>query len=157
MKQNARLIISGILVLGLTYALGFGAQTVVQTQFEQVEKGWVVRQAVYNRKPKGYQGLAVNLRNSKFQDIRVRQALGYLLNREAMNEKFMYNQYFLLNSYYPDLYPNNINPDQEVTPYNPDLARKLLADAGWVVNNKGKLEKDGQVFEIGVVCISAEG
>ena len=42
-----------------------------KTQFEQVEKGWVVRQAVYNKQPKGYQGLAVNLRNPKFEDVRV--------------------------------------------------------------------------------------
>ena len=65
-----------------------------------------------------------------------------------MNEKFMYNQYFLLNSFYPDLYPNNVNPEREVTPYDPEKARKLLADAGWKVNQLGKLEKDGQVFEI---------
>ena len=119
-----------------------------KTQFEQVEKGWVVRQAVYNKQPKGYQGLAVNLRNPKFEDVRVRQALGYLLNREAMNEKFMYNQYFLLNSFYPDLYENNINPAREVTPYNPEKARQLLADAGWTVNEEGILVKAGQVFEI---------
>ncbi len=119
-----------------------------KTQFEQVEKGWVVRQAVYNKQPKGYQGLAVNLRNPKFEDVRVRQALGYLLNREAMNEKFMYNQYFLLNSFYPDLYENNINPGREVTPYNPEKARQLLADAGWTVNEEGILVKAGQAFEI---------
>lgn len=119
-----------------------------KTQFEQVQKGWVVRQAVYNKQPKGYQGLAVNLRNPKFEDVRVRQALGYLLNREAMNEKFMYNQYFLLNSFYPDLYENNINPAREVTPYNPEKARQLLADAGWTVNEEGKLVKAGQAFEI---------
>lgn len=119
-----------------------------KTQFEQVEKGWVVRQAVYNKQPKGYQGLAVNLRNPKFEDVRVRQALGYLLNREAMNEKFMYNQYFLLNSFYPDLYENNINPAREVTPYNPEKARQLLADAGWTVNEEGILVKAGQAFEI---------
>jgi microcin C transport system substrate-binding protein len=119
-----------------------------QTDFEQVQKGWVVRQAVYNRQPKGYQGLAVNLRKPKFQDIRVRQALGYLLNREAMNEKFMYNQYFLLNSFYPDLYPENINPKREVTTYDPEKARHLLADAGWAVNGVGMLEKEGHPFEI---------
>jgi len=119
-----------------------------KTEFEQVQKGWVVRQAVYNQEPKGYQGLAINMRNPKFQDIRVRQALAYLLNREAMNEKFMYNQYFLLNSFYPDLYPENTNPEREVTAYNPDKARKLLLDAGWTVNDRGELEKNGQAFEI---------
>lgn len=119
-----------------------------KTDFEQVQKGWVVRQAVYNKEPKGYQGLAVNLRNPKFQDIRVREALGYLLNREAMNEKFMYNQYFLLNSFYPDLYPKNINPALEVTPFDPERARQLLDEAGWKVNSLGKLEKEGEIFEI---------
>lgn len=119
-----------------------------KTNFEQVRKGWVVKQAVYNKEPKGYQGLAVNLRKPKFQDIRVRQALGYLLNREAMNEKFMYNQYFLLNSFYPDLYPGNINPKNETIFYNPGKARQLLADAGWTVNEAGKLQKNGELFEI---------
>ena len=119
-----------------------------KTEFEQVQKGWVVRQAVYNQEPKGYQGLAINLRNPKFKDIRVRQALGYLLNREAMNEKFMYNQYFLLNSFYPDLYPGNTNPEREVTPFDPEKARELLSDVGWTVNDLGKLEKDGKPFEI---------
>ncbi len=37
MKQNVRLIISGIFAFGLTYALGFGAQSVIKGQFEQVE------------------------------------------------------------------------------------------------------------------------
>ena len=60
----------------------------------------------------------------------------------------MYNQYFLLNSFYPDLYPDNINPEKEVTPYAPEKARQLLADSGWLVNDLGKLEKDGQSFEI---------
>jgi microcin C transport system substrate-binding protein len=127
-----------------------------KTGFDQVEKGWVIRQTVYNRKPKGYQGLAINLRNPKFEDIRVRQALGYLLNRDAMNEKFMYNQYFLLNSFYPDLYPNNVNPAREVTPYNPEKARSLLADAGWAVNDFGKLEKAGQPFEITFLSASED-
>ena len=127
-----------------------------KTDFDQVEKGWVVKQAIYNNEPKGYQGLAINLRNPKFEDIRVRHALGYLLNREAMNEKFMYNQYFLLNSFYPDLYPENINPACEVTPFNPIKARQLLADAGWKVNGFGKLEKDGQLFEITFLSASED-
>ena len=38
-----------------------------------------------------------------------------LFNRQLMSEKLMYNEYFLLNSYFPQLYPdNNVNPDQPV-------------------------------------------
>ena len=119
-----------------------------QTDFDQIKKGWVSKHRVYNREPKGFQGFAINLRKPVFQDVRVRQALSHLLNRELMNDKLMFNQYFLLNSYYPDLYPNNRNPDAPFYEYNPEKARKLLADAGWKSGSDGVLVKDGQRFEI---------
>jgi microcin C transport system substrate-binding protein len=91
------------------------------------------------------------MRNPLFQDVRVRQALQYLLNRELMNEKLMFNQYFLLNSYYPDLYPNNINPAIPPIPYDPDKARALLQQAGWQVGPDGILAKDGQPLDITIL------
>ncbi|MEM9398913.1 MAG: extracellular solute-binding protein [Verrucomicrobiota bacterium] len=115
-----------------------------QTHFPQVKKNWVVRQTVYNQEPKGFQGMAINLRKAKFEDKKVRLALGYLLNRQLMLEKIMFYQYFLLNNYYPDLYPNNINPDRPLIEYDPDKARSLLDQAGWQINDQGLLEKDGQ-------------
>ena len=119
-----------------------------QTDFKQVQQNHIVKQKVYNKEPLGYQGMAMNLRLEKFKDLRVRKALELLLNRGHMNEKLMYNAYFLLNSYYPDLYPNNINPNKEVVKYNADEARKLLKEAGYVVNANGKLEKDGKVLSV---------
>jgi microcin C transport system substrate-binding protein len=119
-----------------------------QTRFPAVEKGWAVRQEIFNREPKGFQGFAMNLRRPAFQDLRVRKALAHLLNREQMLEKLMYNQYFLLNSYFPDLFPGNRNPDAPFLEYNPEKARALLAEAGWTVNGQGRLEKDGAPFRI---------
>jgi len=120
-----------------------------QTNFPQVEKNWVVRQLVYNQEPKSFQGFALNMRRPLFQDPLVREALAHLLNRELMLDRLMYNQYFLLNSYYPDLYPNNINPDAPQIAYDPDRARALLAEAGWEVDPAdGILKKNGQVFDI---------
>jgi microcin C transport system substrate-binding protein len=127
-----------------------------QTQFDQVKKGWVLRQSIYNKEPIGFQGFAINLRRPMFQDIKVRKALCYLLNRELMNEKLMYNEYFLLNSYYPDLYPNNINPDVELIKYNPEKARQLLREAGWRVGPDGLLQKDGKIFEINFLNFSVD-
>ena len=127
-----------------------------QTHFEAVKKGWVLREKVYNRQPMGFQGLAFNLRKKQFQDIRVRRALAYLLDREAMNEKFMYNQYLLINSFFADLYPQNINPEIEVIRYQPEKARKLLRQAGWRVNGVGKLVKDEQPFKITFITASDE-
>lgn len=118
------------------------------THFPQVQKNWVIRQRIFNKYPIGFQGFAMNLRRPAFQDPRVRQALACLLNRELMNNKLMFNQYFLLNSYFPDLYPNNVNPDVPVAKYDPDKARALLKEAGWQVGSDGILAKDGQPLEI---------
>jgi len=119
-----------------------------KTDFPAVQKGWVVRQEIYNQEPKGFQGLMMNLRRPVFQDKNVREALAYLLNRDQMNQKLMFDQYFLLNSYYPDLHANNLNPNAELYPYDPAKARQLLTDAGWTPNNRGVLTKDGQPLKI---------
>lgn len=119
-----------------------------QTDFPQVAKNWVVRQTVYNEEPKAFQGFAMNLRRPQFQDVRVREALAHLLNRELMLDRLMFNEYFLLNSYYPDLYSDNRNPDAPFLKYDPARARALLEEAGWKVDTDGVLKKDGQPFEL---------
>lgn len=119
-----------------------------QTNFEAVEKGWVNRERIYNKRPIGGQGFAINLREDKFKDIKIREALTLLLDRQKINDKFMYNQYFMLNSYFPDLYNGNQNPNIKIEDYQPEKARALFKDAGYQVNNRGQLEKDGKVFSI---------
>jgi microcin C transport system substrate-binding protein len=85
------------------YPIYTSAIWINQTDFDAVSKGYVLKNKVFNEEPKGFQGFALNLRRDKFKDTRVRKALSLLLNRELMNEKFMFNQYFLLNTYYPSL------------------------------------------------------
>jgi microcin C transport system substrate-binding protein len=125
-----------------------------QTDFEAVRKGWAVRQEIFNREPIAYQGFSINMRREKFKDVRVRQALSYCINRELMNEKLMFNQYFMLNSYYPDLYPNNSNPDAPVVRFNPDTARALLRAAGWEVGGDGILAKGRKQLEVSILTQS---
>jgi microcin C transport system substrate-binding protein len=117
----------------------------------QVQKNWIVRQTIYNEEPKSFQGYVLNMRKPIFQDVRVRQALACLLDRELMNEKLMFNEYFLLNSYFPDLYPGDQNPAVPVTKYDPDKARELLKEAGWQVGSDGVLAKDGQPLDITIL------
>ncbi|MGA3172112.1 MAG: extracellular solute-binding protein [Chthoniobacteraceae bacterium] len=123
-----------------------------QTQnIPAVQKNWIVRQDIYNAAPVSFQGLALNMRRPIFQDIRVREALAYLLDRKTMNDKFMFDAYFLLNSYFPSLYASDVNPAAEETPYDPDKARELLKEAGWEVGPDGILQKDGQPFDITII------
>jgi microcin C transport system substrate-binding protein len=116
-----------------------------------VQKNWIVRQAVYNAYPVSFQGLALNMRRPIFKDLRVREAMAYLLDRQTMNDKFMFDEYFLLNSYFPSLYPNYQNRAVPVTPYDPNKARELLTEAGWTVGPDGILQKDGQPFDITII------
>ncbi|MCQ2054822.1 MAG: extracellular solute-binding protein [Fibrobacter sp.] len=138
------------------YAIYTSSIWMKQTDFEAVQKGWAVKQRIFNKEPMGFQGMAINMRKPQFQDVRVRKALSYLMNREQMNEKYMYGQYFLLNSYYPDLWQNNQNPTAPVYRFNPDSARALLAEAGYKVNAQGVLEKDGKPFTINFITASED-
>ena len=133
------------------YAIYTSSIWMKQTDFDALQKGWAVKQRIFNKEPIGFQGMAINLRKPQFQDVRVRRALNMLLNREAMNEKYMYNQYFLLNSYYPDLWEGNQNPTAPLYKFNPDSARALFAEAGYKVNAQGVLEKDGKPFAINFI------
>ena len=133
------------------YAIYTSSIWMKQTDFDAVKKGWAVKQRIFNKEPIGFQGMAINLRKPQFQDVHVRRALSMLLNREAMNEKYMFGQYFLLNSYYPDLWEGNKNPTAPLYKFNPDSARALFAEAGYKVNGQGVLEKDGKPFAINFI------
>jgi microcin C transport system substrate-binding protein len=69
----------------------------------------------------------------------VRKALSMLIDRKLMNEKYMFNQYFLLNTYFPSLWPGHANPNAPFYKYEPDSARALLAQAGYKANATGQL------------------
>ena len=113
------------------------------------DRNWIVKQKIYNANPIGFQGFAMNMRRPPYDDVRVRQALAHLLNREKMNSTIMYNQYFLHQSYYEDLYDAAHPCANPVFGFDKDKARSLLAEAGWQANPKtGLLEKDGKPFVI---------
>ncbi len=120
-----------------------------ETSGARFDRNWIVKQKVYNYNPIGFQGFAMNMRRPPFDDLRVRQALSYLLNREKMNSSLMYNQYFLHKSYFEDLYDDEHPCENPEFPFDKEKARTLLAEAGWVANPRtGLLEKDGQPFSI---------
>ncbi|MEO7424823.1 MAG: extracellular solute-binding protein [Fibrobacteria bacterium] len=125
-----------------------------KTDFDQVKKGWVGKTKYYNSNPKGFRGWVFNLRRGIFKDPKIREALGYLTNRALMNEKFNHNLLFLLNTYFADLYPDNVNPHHPMREYNPGKARELLTQAGWKPGPDGVLVRDGKRFEFAFTIVT---
>ncbi len=114
-------------------------------KLDEVKRGLIQKRKIYNFEASGFSGLAFNMREAPFNDIKVRQAFGYLWNIPELNEKLFFNEYAQCVSYFegtPFANPNNPEPT-----YNPDTAIKLLEEAGWkkkegekyLTNNKGEI------------------
>lgn len=101
----------------------------------------VLKKEVENDEPKSYGFVGWNFKNPIFQDKNVRKALAHLMNRPVMNEKFRYNKSYLATGPW---YLQSPYADKDVKPigYNPEVAKKLLAKAGWKDTDKdGVLDK----------------
>ncbi len=92
----------------------------------------------------GYIGL--NLRDPKFQDVKVRQALMHGINRAFFAETFYKGYGEVCNAPAPYLTALTINGLEEY-PFDPMAAKAILKEAGWQdLDANGILEKDGKEF-----------
>ena len=118
-----------------------------ETGGEKFARNWLLKRRVRNLAPIGFQGFAMNQRRFPFDDLRVRKAMAALIDRETMNRTMMNNAYFLLRSYYPDIYDREHPCANEMHVYDPSRAARLLAEAGWKKDPvDGLLRKNGRPF-----------
>ncbi|KMK66768.1 extracellular solute-binding protein [Puniceibacterium sp. IMCC21224] len=68
--------------------------------FPALEKGWVKQEVLDDGRPAGTQGFWFNLRREKFQDPRVREAIGLAFNFEWSNESLFYGSYERTDSFW---------------------------------------------------------
>jgi peptide/nickel transport system substrate-binding protein len=99
----------------------------------------------------GYTYLAYNLADPKFQDVRVRNAINYAINKQEMVDAVFFGLAkvttgpFLTGSW---AYNENVRP----APFDPGKARSLLSEAGWKdANGDGWVEKLGKTFEFTLI------
>ena len=69
---------------------------------KQFTSGELVKRAFENKNPGDFQGYVFNLRNPKFQDVRVRKAIGLAMDFEWMNRQLFYGIYKRVNGYFPN-------------------------------------------------------
>lgn len=109
-----------------------------------------------------YDNLNLNLRdpndtskpNKFFGDKRVRQAVLYAIDRQQISNVVYSGLAEVVDTWITDLHQMRDalkSPLVKHYEYNPAKAKELLAEAGWKLNNKGILEKDGVVFEFSIV------
>jgi peptide/nickel transport system substrate-binding protein len=70
------------------------------------------------------------LASNPLRDLRVRQALSMAINRDAIRDRLMDGLSYPANNLVPAPMPGN-DPSRKPIPYDPDGAKKLLAEAGY--------------------------
>ena len=98
-----------------------------------------------------YTYLGYNLRDPKFMDKRVRQALNYAVDKEEIIRMVLLGLGKVATGpYLPDSWA--YNEKVKAAPFDPDKAKKLLKEAGWTdTNGDGWLDKDGKIFEFTII------
>lgn len=101
----------------------------VNEEYDDIKRGVIARQKIYNFDPIGTGGLAMNSKRAPFDDIKVREGMSYLFDFEKLNQTLFYNEYVRLNSFFPSsayAHPSNPKPT-----YDPNKAVALFKEAGW--------------------------
>jgi peptide/nickel transport system substrate-binding protein len=95
----------------------------------------------------GYTYMAYNLKDDKFKEKIVRQALNYAVDKEEIIEGVLLGQgRVCTGQFVPESWA--YNKDVRPYPFNPEKAKAMLKEAGWQDrDNDGWLDKDGKRFE----------
>ena len=119
-------------------------------EYDKVKQGVQQKRKIFNHKPQSIQGIAFNMRRAPYDDVRIRKALRHLFNRELFIEKLMYNQYVLMDSFYP--FSAYENPANEKLRFDPQKAVQLFAEAGWKDRDSaGRLLKNGKPLNLEII------
>ena len=132
----------GIDLMGLT-PLQFHRQTETHFLKEQFQK--------FRYPSFGYTYLGFNLNDWKFQDPRVRRAITSAIDRQEIINGILLGLGSELTGPFP---PESYAYNREVRPipYDPILAKKWFAEAGWEDHNgDGWLDKNGAKFEFTIL------
>lgn len=102
---------------------------------------------IYTRPDFGYQYMGFNHDHPILKDKKVRQAMMYAINRQAMVDQLIKGYGTVMNSHMPPAIWAYDASSLNAYGFNPEKAAALLAEAGWTEKNaEGYLVKDGQVF-----------
>lgn len=93
---------------------------------------------------RNYSYITWNLSDDRFSDLMVRKAFAHAIDRQGLVNAIMDGYGIVAHTSVPP-YHWAYDPDVDLLPYDPALARRLLDQAGWVdTDGDGVRDKDGQ-------------
>jgi peptide/nickel transport system substrate-binding protein len=124
-----------------------GADVIMQSEidvFQELEKSGKYT-TLTNDKIPGALGVGLMFDsgnpNSPFADVKVRQAVMYAVDREAI-QKSVYRGYAVITGQWDTSLSWSYNPNVQGYPYDPEKAKQLLKEAGYPAGFKTKITTD---------------
>ena len=116
--------------------------------FPSIDKKWVVKESLHNGDIAPGQSFVLNLRRDKFQNIKVRKALGLMFNFEWSNKTLFYDLYARINSFWEnsDMAAEGLPTEEELKilrPLNNILPKGVLTEkvAMGATSNEKQLDR----------------
>lgn len=100
----------------------------------------------YGRIP-SYEKIDFNLEDPILSDVRVRQALAHGIDRQRLNKALFMGKQEVADQIFSPLSPY-FSKDLPPITYDPEKAKKILDEAGWVMGPKGIRQKDGKPLSL---------
>ena len=99
----------------------------------------------------GYTYMGYNLNDQRFKDKRVRLAISYAVDKQEIIDGVLLGLGRVCTGpFVPESWA--YNKDVESIPYNPQKAKQLLREAGWIDSDgDGWLDKGDQIFEFTII------
>jgi peptide/nickel transport system substrate-binding protein len=105
---------------------------------------------LYKELGSGYIYMGFNLKHKPFDDVRVRKAINYAIDKqEIIDGVYLGLGINIASPYKPGTRWSN--PNLQPYPYDPEKAKRLLKEAGFVLNSSGILERDGKPLSFEII------
>lgn len=110
---------------------------------------------LYKELGSGYTYLGFNLKRKPFDDVRVRQAINYAIDKqEIIDGVYLGLGINVASPYKPGTRWSN--PDLKNYAYDPEKAKLILHQAGFITNKDGYLERDGKLLSFEVLIANGK-